>query len=805
MADDIKFKEYKENIESLFTPKRRYTFLVGAGISMDPPTNMPSARQIVRDLLELCAPPEEVEDLLSLEMLRYELVIEKIKDVFDKELKFLDYLEYVTEPNPIHLFLSNAIIRGNYVITTNFDYMIERALLRVLDKQWHQDIIPVISKEDYIIYQDPKGFITSNQYPIYKIHGSKRNIITKKDTRDSLITTLSALGKDRAEGETFAIEPYKKPAIFNLMNKRTLVVMGYSGSDDFDIGPALKEMPFLNRLIWIEHSQNNQTEIVKVKKREESIFKEKQSHLELLLEEISSTGDFEVILIKTNTNKFIQTNLWNIFLPYLPINEISLKESKDTVPIFSKWVKSIYEDQPLIEKYKFASQLFYYLKELEATKRCSQRGMLIAEQTNNVSSKSYFLNFLGMINQITGNYENALQNYEDAFQIDESLKDIAGKATDLNNIGTIYLTLGKYEEALQNYHQALEIVERHGDLSSKVTCKNNIGRVYEIRNEFDLALKNYLEAVKSTEKVGDLNRKAALLNNIGTIHKARDEYNKSLEYYNEALGISDLLGDLYGKIILLNNIGRVYDEYKDYEKALEKYNESVQIAEQLGDLSKKAGCFNNIGSVYLAQEKVDMALEKYQEALNIENRLGDPLMKIIYLNNIGMIHNNRANYNLAREKYAEALIIANNIGDLSKKALLLTKIGAIDMIQEDYFSALDKYEEAVLIFETLGELSNKAASLSNIGKINEIQNNFYEAMRRYEENLEIDQNLKDPMGIASDFFNIGRVYKMQGEYRKALQNYEESLKIFTQLGQKQYIEVIQNYIDEMHRIIDKKV
>ena len=76
-------------------------------------------------------------------------------------------------------------------------------------------------------------------------------------------------------------------------------------------------------------------------------------------------------------------------------------------------------------------------------------------------------------------------------------------------------------------------------------------------------------------------------------------------------------------------------------------------------------------------------------------------------------------------------------------------------------------------------------------------------MRIYEETLQIDQNLGDPMGIANDFYNIGKVYNKQGEYRKALQNYEESLKIFAQLGQKQYIEVLQNYINEIHRKIGK--
>ncbi|MFX1503356.1 MAG: tetratricopeptide repeat protein [Promethearchaeota archaeon] len=803
MVEDIKFKEYKEDIELLFNPKSKYTFLVGAGISMDPPTNMPSAIHIVKGLLELCAPQEEIENLLSLDMLRYELVVEKIQDIFDEDLRFLDYLEYVTEPNLIHMFLANIITRGNYVITTNFDYLIEQALLCVLDDQWHQDILPIITKEDYIFYQDPDNLVKSNKYPVFKIHGSKRNIITGKDTKESLITTMSALGKERGEGETFTIEPYKKPTVFNVMNDRSLVVLGYSGSDDFDIGPTLRELPYLNRIFWIEHSQNAYPEIKKIGKRENLRYLNESSPLEQMLNEISSSGDVEVILIRMHTSKFIQSYLWKIFLPYHPLNEISLDDSDKEIPNFSEWIKPLYENVPKVEKYKFACQLFYYLKEIEAASRCSQRGILYAEEINNISSKSYFLNFLGLITQIKGNYANALEHYENALQIDQSLNDVAGIGSDINNIGSIYLTTGKYDKALENYHQALEIAEKLDDKGSKVTCLNNLGRVHEVRHEFDLALENYSEAIKITEEVGDLNSKALLLNNIGMIYRAKEEDERAIKYFDESVQISDLLGDIYGKIIVLNNIGRVYDESKDYEKALEKYNESIKYADQLGDLAKKAGSMNNIGSIYLAQGNTDKALEIYQEALNIEKRLGDPLMKIIYINNIGMIHNSRGNYDVAKQKYSEALTIANDIGDLSKKALLLTKIASINMMQENYQSALEQYEEAVLIFGNIGELSNKAATLSNIGKIYETFENQYEALKRYEETLKIDQQLQDPMGIASDLYNLGRVYTIQGEYRKALQNYEESIKIFDQLEQKQYVEVIRSKIEEIQKNIGK--
>lgn len=190
------FESFHGNVEDLFLTEKKYTFLVGAGVSMDAPTNMPSAREIVRALLEFCAPPEELENLLSLNLLRYELVVEKIQNIFDESLKFMDYLELVSIPNFIHFYLANLISKGHYVITTNFDYLIEHALLNILPENKHFNIYPIITKEDFLSFQEPIKLIESEKYPIFKIHGSKRNIITGELTKESLITTISALGEN---------------------------------------------------------------------------------------------------------------------------------------------------------------------------------------------------------------------------------------------------------------------------------------------------------------------------------------------------------------------------------------------------------------------------------------------------------------------------------------------------------------------------------------------------------------------------------------------------------------------------------
>ncbi|MFX1277560.1 MAG: hypothetical protein ACFFAT_21285, partial [Promethearchaeota archaeon] len=117
---------------TFLSKEEKITFLIGAGCSMEAPSNLPSAREFVKELVKTCAPSEEIETILNLESLRYEAIVEIVEKIIDKNLAFLDFLELKTEPNIIHYFLANNILIENHVITTNFDYLIERALMNVI-------------------------------------------------------------------------------------------------------------------------------------------------------------------------------------------------------------------------------------------------------------------------------------------------------------------------------------------------------------------------------------------------------------------------------------------------------------------------------------------------------------------------------------------------------------------------------------------------------------------------------------------------------------------------------------------------
>ncbi|MCJ7650121.1 MAG: hypothetical protein MUP85_16040, partial [Candidatus Lokiarchaeota archaeon] len=171
-----------------------------------------------------------------------------------------------------------------------------------------------------------------------KIHGSKWDCIKGRLTKNSLITTISALGKDREKGKTFAIEPYKRNLIDMVMKYRDLVAIGYSGSDDFDIGPMLKEITSVKRIIWIEHDQNLETEEIfkynpiDISKLMSSLDLSKQDSLLL---EIASKNNIEVYKIKTNTINFVKNRLAPIFNEKFD----TLKEDPSKkVPSFSEYM-----------------------------------------------------------------------------------------------------------------------------------------------------------------------------------------------------------------------------------------------------------------------------------------------------------------------------------------------------------------------------------------------------------------------------------------------------------------------------------
>lgn len=647
----------KLKINNLLTDDTKLTFLVGAGCSRDPPSCLPMGHAMMDAIIDYTCAESEIKQVKELGQLRFEALVEIIRDNLDKELKIIDFYGLCDKPNIQHFFLAEMIKKGHFVITTNFDFLIEFALQQsgVPD----DDIILVITKEDFTQFQDPNEQFNKGKKPIYKIHGSTKNIIKNKDTRDSLIATIRAFGSNKEGENIFQLEWFKQPLFLNITNDRSLVVMGYSGSDDFDIIPTLKVLKNLRNVIWINHSENvpiGEETIFEIDTKTSQLLETLDNNLrnvtQILIEIQRMNNADHVYRVDVNTTMMVKELLGNKL--ELNFDNFSMTPTD--------WFKENFEAPKKVMKFYIPYKIYFDFGIYKEATRCLKEIFRIAEKNGDLFWKATYFNNLGMIYRIKGDYQEALGLYRKALEINEHLGNLLKKIESVINIGEIYRLMGNYSEALKHYEVALRISDELGDLSGKAIALNNIAAVQNARGDYSRALNRYEEALKIAEEMGDLSKKAIRLNNIGLIYKAKGDYLNAVKRYEEALKIDTNLGNLRGKANRLNNIAEIFKIDKSYTKALILYEEALEIDEQLGDLKGKATRLNNIGEIFSKQKIYPEALKNFKKALEIFEQIGDSEGKVTCLNNIAVIYGFQGYFNQALKILKETLQILNELG-----------------------------------------------------------------------------------------------------------------------------------------------
>jgi hypothetical protein len=228
--------------------------LAGAGISIEPPSNLLAGGWFMEVVLRRVMPPEVTRDLarslISVppsrhfrpgEYVRFEtLMMELAQSGIDPDLHVLDCLDACEHPNPNHYLCAELIRRGALVMTTNFDRLIEMAYRRTAKS----DDRPLRVIHEDADFPEP-GSLGDGAPTLWKLHGSLS--VDGRSTRASLQATIIQVlwpGLTRR----------KQAFVRAVLAARDLVVLGYSGSDDLDLVPLLADTPSARAIVWIDHA-----------------------------------------------------------------------------------------------------------------------------------------------------------------------------------------------------------------------------------------------------------------------------------------------------------------------------------------------------------------------------------------------------------------------------------------------------------------------------------------------------------------------------------------------------------------------
>lgn len=208
--------------------------LIGSYISTFAPTNLPAGGECVKTLWNTIFSkkqngswwPEWLHS--NFEKLPFEVVMQNCPD---KEgiTESIQRTFGTAQPNPIHELLAEQVNQGavHTIITTNFDLCFDTAL--------HNNEICTIWDEQS--QKESEHILSTSGRAYWKIHGSAHP------------GALKSLAFDpEAERQ---MEPWKQTLLKNLLQDKTLVILGYSGSD-FDICPELASTVRPKHVVWLQ-------------------------------------------------------------------------------------------------------------------------------------------------------------------------------------------------------------------------------------------------------------------------------------------------------------------------------------------------------------------------------------------------------------------------------------------------------------------------------------------------------------------------------------------------------------------------
>lgn len=150
-----------------------------------------------------------------------------------------------------------------------------------------------------------------------------------------------------------------------------------------------------------------------------------------------------------------------------------------------------------------------------------------------------------------------------------------------NTLGSAYLYHGDYQRAIEHFQQSLALKKEMEDTLGRATLYNNLGVVHYYRGDYDRAYEYYQQSFEIKKKIGDIYGLAISRTNLGLILHHREEQSQALQHLKEAVRICR---DIEAEWLLpeaYRIMARVHLDLGDVARAQVHAQAALEIAERL--------------------------------------------------------------------------------------------------------------------------------------------------------------------------------------------------------------------------------
>lgn len=286
--------------------------------------------------------------------------------------------------------------------------------------------------------------------------------------------------------------------------------------------------------------------------------------------------------------------------------------------------------------------------------------------------------------------QRSLQIAETLLLVADHTKNQRHRALGLLAKANVYsIGLGQYQKALQQYDEAIAIYQQMEDAVS--AAKAQVGRVWALAS-----LGRYDEAVAVSERAAGVLKKAqawqplaTLTMNLALIHGRQGNDAAALATLNQAYDLFQFLGESgqnflpwieQNRSIVLRNLGRIQESITASQEALARMEASGQVVEA-------ARARQNLAITWLLLGRYNDAMILMDEARNIflnDGRIRDAILLDLFLSDCL----------LQLRRYDEVIGICQNARQLFSQRNAWQELGRTILNEAVAYAGAGRYEEA---------------------------------------------------------------------------------------------------------------
>ena len=318
---------------------------------------------------------------------------------------------------------------------------------------------------------------------------------------------------------------------------------------------------------------------------------------------------------------------------------------------------------------------------------------------------------LGHVRYKRGEYDEALEYYEEGLVIAQEQGDTRGEAFLHKNSGLARWRLGSYDAAREHFEAGIELARQLDDRNLEGRISANLGVVAWSKGDYDRAREHDESRLETARELGNRYHEATALNNLGCTAYKQGAYDRARNYHEQSLALRRKLGYRSGEASCLTNLGHVAFSCGALDEAVEFYGAALDIATEIDYARERGESLWGLGAVAIGRGDHEEAQQYLDEALAVVEETGDRLRISQVTLEQARLSFARGNSAEAREQAGKALALAEELGATYERAQCQNLLGRLATDAENYDAAREHFIDALDLFEEMGTVDDALETL----------------------------------------------------------------------------------------------